>query len=77
MSTTDPERLPSDLGTTDRQDSTDAPAMVASSMSRHQEINFFTPQESSYLSLWTSIELKDTRMNPSHGDKKGNKTGSD
>ena len=44
MSSSDPRRLRGDLRTTNRQDSTDAPAMVASSVSRHQEINFFGPQ---------------------------------
>ena len=33
-----------DLRTTNRQDSTDAPAMVASSISRIKKINFFGPQ---------------------------------
>ena len=44
MSSTDPERHPRDLGTTNRQDSTDAPAMVASSISRIKKIIFFGPQ---------------------------------
>ena len=35
--------------------------MVPSSVSRHPEINFFGPQESSYLSLWTISERKDTQ----------------
>jgi len=43
MSNTDPKHQPGDLRTTNRQDSTDAPAMVASSVSRHPEINFFGP----------------------------------
>ena len=60
-SNTDPKRPPRDLRTTNRQDSTDAPAMVASSVSRHQEINFFGPQEVSHRSLWTSSELNDTQ----------------
>ena len=34
--------------------------MVAS-VSRHQEINFFGPQEVSHRSLWTSSELNDTQ----------------
>ena len=50
-SSTDQKRPLGDLRTTNRQDSTDAPAMAASSVSRHQEINFCGPQESSYLSL--------------------------
>jgi hypothetical protein len=41
---TTPKRPQGDLRTTNRQDSTDAPAMAASSVSRHQEINFFDPQ---------------------------------
>ena len=47
-STTDLKRPPGYLRTTNRQDSTDAPALVASSISRHQEINFFDPQYVSY-----------------------------
>ena len=47
-SSTDPRRPRGDLRTTNRQDSTDAPAMAASSVSRHQEINFFDPQYVSY-----------------------------
>ena len=47
-STTDLKRPPGYLRTTNRQDSTDAPALVASSISRHQEINFFGPQEVSH-----------------------------
>ena len=35
--------------------------MVPSSVSRHPEINFFGPQESSYLSLGATSELKDTQ----------------
>ena len=35
--------------------------MVPSSISRHPEINFFGPQESSYLSLGATSELKDTQ----------------
>ena len=40
-STTDQKRPPGDLRATNRQDSTDAPAMVETSVSRHQETNFF------------------------------------
>ena len=40
----DPRRPQRDLGATNRQDSTDAPALVAPPASRHQEINFFGPQ---------------------------------
>ncbi len=43
-STTDPRRPRGDLRAANRQDSIDAPAMAASSVSRHQEINFFGPQ---------------------------------
>ena len=42
-STTDQKRPPGDLRATNRQDFTDAPALVAS-LSRHQEINFLGPQ---------------------------------
>ena len=58
---TDPKRAPRDLGTTNRQDSTDAPAMVASSISRIKKINFFGPQEVYHRSLWTISELNDTQ----------------
>ena len=61
MSTTTLKRPPGDLRITNRQDSTDAPAMVGSSISRHQEINFFCPQEVSHWSLWTSSEPNDTQ----------------
>jgi hypothetical protein len=45
---TDPERALGGLWATNRLDSTDAPAMVVSSISRTQEINFFGPQEVSH-----------------------------
>ena len=45
VSSSDPRRPRGDLRTTNRQDSTDAPAVAASSVSRRQEINFFGPQE--------------------------------
>ena len=44
----DPRQPQGDLRTTNRQDSTDAPAMAASSVSRHQEIIFFGSQELSH-----------------------------
>ena len=47
-STTDQKRPPGDLRTTNRQDSTDAPAMVASSISRIKRNIFFGPQEVSH-----------------------------
>ena len=47
-SSTDPMRPPETSGTTNRQDSTDAPAMAASSISRIKKINFFGPQEVSH-----------------------------
>ena len=53
---TDPRRSQGDLRTTNRQDSTDAPALVASSISRIKKINFFDPQFLSYCSLWTTNE---------------------
>ena len=40
----DPRRPRGDLRTTNRHDSIDAPAMVASSISRIKKINFFGPQ---------------------------------
>ena len=61
MYCTDPARPPRDLGTTNRQDSTDAPAMAASSISRIKKINFFGPQEVSHLSLWTTSEPNGTQ----------------
>ena len=45
------------LRTTNRQDSTNAPAMAASSILRHQEINFFDPHFLSHLTFWTSTNL--------------------
>jgi len=57
----DPNRLRGDLRTTNRQVSTDAPAMAASSISRIKKINFFGPQEVSHCFLWTINERKDTR----------------
>ena len=39
----DPEQPQGDLRTTNRQDSTDAPAMAASSISRIKKIIFFAP----------------------------------
>ena len=42
-STTDQKRPPGDLRTTNRQDSIDAPALVASSISRIKKIIFFGP----------------------------------
>ena len=44
MSSSDPRRPRGDLRTTNRQDSIDAPALVASSISRIKKINFFGPQ---------------------------------
>ena len=44
MSSTDPRRPRGDLRTTNRQDSTDAPVMAASSISRIKKIIFFGPQ---------------------------------
>ena len=44
VTSSDPRRPQGDLRTTNRQDSTDAPAMVASSISRIKKINFFGPQ---------------------------------
>ena len=43
-STTDQKRPPGDLRTTNRQDSIDAPALVALSISRIKKIIFFGPQ---------------------------------
>ena len=43
MSRTDQKQLPGDLRTTNRQDSTDAAAMAASSISRIKKIIFFAP----------------------------------
>ena len=60
-SSTDPMRPPGDLRATNRQDSTDAPAMVASSISRIKKINFFGPQEVSHCSLLTTNEPKAPR----------------
>ena len=48
MSSSDPRRPRGDLRTTNRQDSIDAPALVASSISRIKKINFFAPQEVSH-----------------------------
>ena len=45
MSTTDPKQPPRDLGTTNRQDSTDAAAVVASSISRIKKIIFAPPSK--------------------------------
>ena len=56
-----PRRPRGHLRTTNRQDSTDAPAMVASSISRIKKINFFGPQEVYHRSLWTISELNDTQ----------------
>ena len=61
MSSSDPRRPRGDLRTTNRQDSIDAPALVASSISRIKKINFFGPQEVSHRSLWTSSEPNGTR----------------
>ena len=61
MSSSDPRRPRGDLRTTNRQDSTDAPALVASSISRIKKIIFFGPQEVSHCSLWTINERKDTQ----------------
>ena len=58
---TDPRRPQGDLRATNRQDSIDAPAMVASSISRIKKINFFGPQYVSHWSLWTISERNDTR----------------
>ena len=44
-SSTDPRRLPRDLRATNRQDSTDAPAMVASSISRIKKLIFLDPSK--------------------------------
>ena len=76
-SSTDPNRPPGDLRTTNQQDSTDAPAMVASSVSRHQEINFFGPRYVSHWSLWTISEPNDTltALGRVPRKSKGNKTG--
>ena len=60
-SNSDQKRPQGDLGTTNRQVSTDAPAMVGSSISRHQEINFFGPQYVSHCSLWTISERNGTQ----------------
>ena len=43
-STTDQKRPPGDLRATNRQDAIDAPALVASSISRIKKISFFAPQ---------------------------------
>ena len=48
MSSSDPRRPWGDLRTTNRQDSTDAPVMAASSISRIKKIIFFAPQEVSH-----------------------------
>jgi hypothetical protein len=48
MSSSDPRRPQGDLRTTNRQDSIDAPALVASSISRIKKIIFFAPQEVSH-----------------------------
>jgi hypothetical protein len=48
MSITDPKRLPESFWAANRQDSTDAAAMAASSISRIKKINFFGPQEVSH-----------------------------
>jgi len=61
MSSSDPRRPRGDLRTTNRQDSIDAPALVASSISRIKKINFFGPQEVSHRSLWTISELNCTK----------------
>jgi len=45
MSTTDPRRPRGDLRTTNRQDSTDAPALVASSISRIKKLIFSAPRK--------------------------------
>ena len=58
---TDPRRPRGDLRTTNRQDSADAPAMVASSIARIKKIIFFGPQEASHWCLWTISEPKDTQ----------------
>ena len=60
-STTDQKRPLGDLRAANRQDSIDAPAMVGSSISRHQEINFFGPQYVSHCSLWTISERNGTQ----------------
>ena len=60
-SSIDPRRPRGDLRTTNRQDSTDAAAMVGSSISRIKKIIIFGPQEVSHRSLWTSSELNDTQ----------------
>ena len=52
---------PESPGTTNRQDSIDAPAMVASSISRIKKITFFAPQDVSRRSLWTISEPNDTQ----------------
>ena len=61
MSSSDPRRPRGDLRTTNRQDSIDAPALVASSISRIKKNNFFGPQEVSHRSLWTISELNCTK----------------
>ena len=61
MSREDPKRPREDLRTTNRQDSTDAPAMAASLISRIKKINFFGPQEVAHCSLWTISEPNDTQ----------------
>ena len=45
MSSSDPRRPRGDLRTTNRQDSTDAPAMVASSISRIKKLIFLDPSK--------------------------------
>ena len=57
----DRNRPRGDLRTTNRQDSIDAPAMAASSISRITKLNFFAPQEVSHWSLWTMSERNDTQ----------------
>ena len=47
-SSSDPRRHRGDLGTKNRRDSTDAPALVASSISRIKKNIFFGPQEVSH-----------------------------